>query len=354
MALHPSVVGRYHVVSELSTHHESRVFLAQDMARGGSTCALKILRVEGARGYEIARREYETLRKLRHPGIAEVYDFGRLEPTEFVRLGLRVEAGAQRRGSSGSHENTCARAYLTSVYYEGLNLRDAFLRLFPAAPEASTASSETRRSPSMNSTTTRNRWRAFLKALSELCQALDVVHRNGIIHYDIKPENLLLIPDRSSGRPSAFETKILDFGLSEEETTPLATSIQGTIPYIAPEIIQSDTADRRSDLFSLGVSIAHAVSGRYPFAGSSPKEWLESAARNRLVPLSDLRADVPAGLNDLVTCLLQSDPAARPPDALTVQSSLEKIGGFTLPASRCHHGTPIPTARRSSSMTVRN
>ena len=205
MVSHPSVVGRYHVVSELSTHRESRVFLAQDMARGGSTCALKILRVEGARGYEIARREYETLRKLRHPGIAEVYDFGRLEPTELVRLGGRVEARLHRRGFSGPYENSGALAYLTSVYYEGLNLRDAFLRLFPAAAEGSTDSTgptPTRRNPSMKSTTTRNRWRTFLKALSELCQALDVVHRNGIIHYDIKPENLLLIPDRNSGRYS--------------------------------------------------------------------------------------------------------------------------------------------------------
>jgi transcriptional regulator with GAF, ATPase, and Fis domain/serine/threonine protein kinase len=314
------VRGRYRIIDEISSTPESRVLLAEDLRQGGQRCALKLLRLRGETAFEAARREFDSLRKLRHPGIAEVYDFGRLDA-------LPGEPGAARRAEGAAAEDWAVEplAYLASVYFDGLSLREAFLRLFGDGPPGG--------SPT-DSRDGETRWSVFLEALAQVSEALDAIHARGLIHYDIKPENLLLIPSPAEGVPSRFDVKILDFGFSEEETTPLGSRVRGTIPYIAPEIIQSSLADRRSDLFSLGVTVAFSITGRFPFPGSGPERWLAAARSGRRIDLRKLRPDAPEGIPELIHRLLEPDPARRPATALLVLEEIERIGRFRLPEKR--------------------
>jgi transcriptional regulator with GAF, ATPase, and Fis domain/serine/threonine protein kinase/tetratricopeptide (TPR) repeat protein len=310
--------GRYRIIDEISSTSESRVLLAEDLRLGGRRCALKLLRLDGERAFEAARREFESLRRLRHPGIAEVYDFGRLEAAP-ERAGAPLDGAPP--APAGEERWLEPLAYLASVYFDGLSLREAFVRLFGDGSGEGARDGE-------------KRWPVFLEALARVAEALDAIHARGLIHYDIKPENILVVPHPATGVPSRCDVKILDFGFSEEETTPLGNRARGTIPFIAPEILQSSSADRRSDLFSLGVTVAFAITGRYPFPGSTPEAWLAAARDGRRIDLERLRPDAPPGLLDLVDRLLEPEPATRPPSALHVLREIERIGGFRLPEER--------------------
>jgi len=333
--IRPCLRGRYRVLRQLSVSSANRVFLAEDLRHGGRLAALKLCLAENSRVVAAAQREFEILRRLRHPGVAEVFDFGRLSSGELDLLDVvRPSQGSPRTISPAStlpldgrrwsealrsmgNEESSERPsvlYLASKFYEGLHLREAFLRLFPDGSPASDDASES--------------WQIFLRALAGICQALDSVHAHNLIHYDIKPENLLLIPDVAVGPPKSFHARILDFGLSDAETTPLGGGVRGTIPFLAPELLREGRADRRSDLFSLGVTIAYAISGRFPFVGTTPKSWMAAARRGRLVGLEKLCPSAPPGLCELIQTLCKPAPDDRPANALSVLQDLERMGSF--------------------------
>ena len=325
---YPCLRGRYQVVDKLATSSAHPVVLGLDRRHNGRRCALKFSVVRSRRGFEVARREFDLLRRLHHPGIAEVVDFGTIDLSEFEGTDLlSSRAGGSFWGGRLSRGGTPERVvssihplaeglapdgevvYLASRFYEGLHLRDAFLWLRERAATETEV------------------WRNFLEALAQICDALDVVHDSSLIHYDIKPENLLLIPS-TDGDGCGFNAKILDFGLSDADTTPLVNGVRGTVPYIAPEILLDRPSDRRSDLFSLGVTIAYSISGRFPFAGDGAREWVASARNGELLDLAPLCPDAPPALLGLIQELCRNDPAKRPENARSVRSTIEDIGGF--------------------------
>jgi Nif-specific regulatory protein len=340
-SVRPPIQGRYRVLHELSSSPESRVFLAEDLRHTGRLCALKVFRLSSPESFEAAEKEFEVLRKLRHPGIAEVYDLGRLSAAEVESAGIAIPAAdaLEDYGRAGPPDGSAASesfAYIGSAYYAGLNLRHAFLSLFPQEAAVQGASG-----PEEEKTVDR-RWKIFLEALARICEALDEVHSRGLIHYDIKPENILLIPHPAEGPPSRFDVKILDFGLSEEETTPVGRRIRGTIPFLAPELLENATADKRSDLYSLGVTFALAMTGRFPFPGLDPQDWLAASRAGNLENLRDLRPDMPAGLPELLEHLLNRDPAKRPLQARSVFLALAEVGGLRLSPNGPHADKAFP------------
>jgi len=326
-----AIRGRYKVIEEIASSPESVVLLAEDLRQSGRRCALKLLRLRGGKAFEAARREFEILRKLRHPAIAESYDFGKLEPGDPLLEDIeRHRAAGSPPLDAGEDESL---AYVASVYVKGLDLRDAFTLLFPESRSDDPADGRPRDG---------RRWRLFLESLARICDALDVVHARGIVHHDLKPENLLLIPLPDEVNPARFDVRILDFGLSLEESTPLGTRVRGTVPYIAPELFEGAHADRRSDLFSLGVSIADAISGRLPFPGKTARSRLAAARAGRRFSLKKIGPTLPEGLAELVDRLLDPDPGRRPASALEVLERLEEIGGFVLPEKRVHPARTFP------------
>ena len=327
----PPVSGRYRRISTLSSTPESSVFLVEDANRGQRRAVLKVLRIAGPRALEVAQREFEVLRRLQHRNIAEVFDFGRLGAQD---VGNLLNSGTDLKGFEF--------AYIASAYYEGLDLREAFLRLF----------SEDRFGESPPEESTASRWRIFLEALAQICEGLCAIHARGLIHYDIKPENLVLIPQGRGARAlepdsqepiERFEAKILDFGLSEKETTPLGTRARGTVPFMAPELLGAKHCDQRADLFSLGVAIAFAVTGRSPFQGKRAERWLAAALAGRIIDLRKTCPDMPRELVDLTEALLRPRPSERPQTALEVLSLLEKMGGFKLPGIKPVRRRTIPS-----------
>ncbi|WP_157880451.1 serine/threonine-protein kinase, partial [Streptomyces katrae] len=152
---------------------------------------------------------------------------------------------------------------------------------------------------------------------------MSAAHGRGIVHRDVKPQNVMLT--------SAGVIKVLDFGLAKflGETLRVADltvsgTAMGTFAYMSPEQCRGDSRiDHRADLYSLGCLLYEGLTGRPPFTNAAPHALLYQQVNEQPRPLPAGRA--PAGLTDLVMHLLAKDPAHRPPDAATVVRELDRL-----------------------------
>src|SRR6185503_7585994 len=157
-----------------------------------------------------------------------------------------------------------------------------------------------------------------VEAAKQVASALSAAHAAGIIHRDIKLENIML---RRDGY-----VKVLDFGLAkltERETAivdhdattkMLHTSpgmVVGTVYYMSPEQARGLAVDQRTDLWSLGVVLYEMVAGEQPFKGATPTDVIISIVERQPVPLSELLPGAPARLDEIVTKTLAKDPSGR-------------------------------------------
>jgi serine/threonine-protein kinase len=160
-----------------------------------------------------------------------------------------------------------------------------------------------------------------VRELYDVACALSYAHENGVIHRDIKTENILI--DRRTGR-----AMVTDFGIARlAESTPLTSTGQllGTVYYLSPEQVSGDKVDARSDIYSLGVVGYFALSGRFPFDADLASAVLIAHVTKQPPPLLSTAAHVPRPLAELVDRCLAKDPAARFPDCHTVAASLAAI-----------------------------
>ena len=180
------------------------------------------------------------------------------------------------------------------------------------------------------------------RIMRQIAEALAYAHARGVIHRDIKPDNILLATDGDNALVSDFgiaravDDSPTDPGAAAEGgsgTRLTATGVAiGTPAYMSPEQCAGDrTIDGRSDLYGLGVLAYHMLAGRPPFTGGNSASLLVKQLTERPVPLRDRRADVPADLSAIVMRLLEKDPANRFPDAGAVVRALDGQP-FTLPA----------------------
>ncbi|MBT2232310.1 protein kinase [Nonomuraea sp. NEAU-A123] len=151
---------------------------------------------------------------------------------------------------------------------------------------------------------------------AQVADALAVAHAAGIVHRDIKPANLMLL---DGGR-----IKVCDFGIARAAGATTSVTAQGfaSLLYAAPEQLSNEAVDGRADLYSLGCTLYHLLTGRPPFPGETPIEILAGHLSRLPVPPSALRAEISAALAEIVMDLLAKSPAHRPDDATALAARL--------------------------------
>ncbi|MFG2501514.1 protein kinase [Streptomyces sp. NPDC048441] len=168
-------------------------------------------------------------------------------------------------------------------------------------------------------------WPTAVGWARQIAQALHVAHSRGVIHRDIKPANVLLTPEGT--------IKVLDFGVAKfigdtltiHELTATG-ALMGSPPYMSPEQAEGDReVGHRSDLYSLGCLLYHAVTGEPPFTATSPLAVLRMQVDKTPVAPSDRTPGLPRSLSDLIMSLLAKRPEDRPADAATVYATLSTL-----------------------------
>ena len=212
--------GRYEVTQRLARGGMATVYRAVD-TRLTRTVAVKVMHIGLGDDAEFARkfdREARAAAKLSHPNVVSVFD-----------------QGQDREGAN-------SRPYIVMEYVEGETLRDVLNREAPMPPSRA------------------------LEIMEPVLAALAVAHNAGLVHRDVKPENVL-ISDRG-------QIKVADFGLAKAVSSQTNTATQGlligTVSYLPPELVMSGNADARSDVYSAGVVLFELLTGRKPHTGDTP------------------------------------------------------------------------------------
>jgi eukaryotic-like serine/threonine-protein kinase len=262
--------GRYRLERRLGHGGMADVFLAWDETLGRSV-AIKVLADRYARdaGFvERFRREASAAAGLNHPNIVSVYD----------------------RGQSNG------QWYIAMEYLEGQTLKDEIVERAPL-PEAETA-----------------------RIAMQVCSALAFAHRRGVVHRDIKPQNVMVLPD---GR-----VKVTDFGIARAQNTSQMTevgSIVGTAQYLSPEQARGMNVGPQSDLYSLGIVLFEMLTGQVPFSGGSAVEIAMRHVSERPPPVRRLNRRVSAGMEQIVERALAKDPEQRFASADQMGRELERV-----------------------------
>jgi hypothetical protein len=249
-----------------------KVYLAHDELLGRDV-AIKVLAHDLAEQEEFVerfRREAMSAASLSHSNIVAVYDRGESE--------------------EGEH-------YIAMEYVSGVTLKDLIEKegVLPPARAVSIALGVTR--------------------------ALQAAHTRGIIHRDIKPQNILI--DESG------EVRVADFGIARALSLSTLTEsgfALGSAHYISPEQALGRPTTPRSDLYSLGVVLYEMLTGEVPFDAETPIGVAGQHVNRRLRPPRELNAHVPERLNALIVSLLAKDPEKRPSDAAALAAELERAG----------------------------
>ncbi len=273
------------------------VYRAEDI-RLKRIVALKFLPVELSRSAdELARfqQEAQAISALNHPGIATLYDIGEADGRRF--LALEYIAGGT------------LRTHLARLRDEG--------KMMPIEEAVA--------------------------LLAQAAEALEHAHRAGIVHRDIKSDNIMLTAD---GR-----VKVTDFGLAKLRgagTLTQAGSTVGTLAYMAPEQMRGEEVDARADLFSLGVVAYELLTGRLPFRGEHEAAIMYSVLHEEPEPLEHHRGDVPAALRTVIDRALSKAPARRFASAAAIAADLHRPASSTTLAPTA----AVTTTEESPSIVV--
>src|SRR5438270_6915009 len=275
-------IGHYRILKPIGAGGMGEVYLASDI-NAGRTAALKVLPAHLGSNMERLRRfeqEARAVAGLNHPNIMTIY-----------------EVGADN-----------SRRYIASELIEGETLHERLARGRVEIREA-------------------------IEIAIQVATALAAAHSAGVVHRDIKPQNIMLRPDGY--------VKVLDFGiakLAEREVLPSvpedealklvetnAGSILGTVSYMSPEQARGAHVDKRTDIWSLGVVLYQMITGHAPFAGDTPGETMSSILEKEPPPLTNYLAHAPAELQQIISKTLRKEREERYQSAHELLEALQSL-----------------------------
>ena len=150
------------------------------------------------------------------------------------------------------------------------------------------------------------RWKEALHFTVQILRGLQHAHDNGVVHRDIKPQNIMLLSDGT--------IKITDFGIarfSRSTSRTLTNQAIGSVHYISPEQARGDAVDQQSDLYSVGVMLFEMLTGRLPFDAESPVAVAVKQIESKAPRPRDLNPNIPEGIEEITIRAMQKDPARR-------------------------------------------
>ncbi len=264
--------GRYRVGSRVARGGMATVYLGMDL-RLDRPVALKVLHTHLAQDEEAVARfiqEAKSAARLSHPNVVAVYDQGRDGPTVFLAM----------------------------EFIEGRTLRDVLRGRHPLRP------------------------REAFGVLEAVLAALGAAHAAGLVHRDVKPENVLLADD---GR-----IKVADFGLARVSSATSTNSAAAgqflaTVGYVAPERVRGETADARSDVYSAGILLYEMLTGEQPFHGEDAVNVAFQHVNTDVPPPSARVPGLAADIDALVLRATSREPAVRPADATAFLRELHRV-----------------------------
>jgi eukaryotic-like serine/threonine-protein kinase len=278
--------GRYELDGVVGRGGMAEVYRARDI-RLDRIVAVKTLREDLARDQTFQarfRREAQSAASLNHPSIVAVYDTG-------------------EDNTGGSHI-----PYIVMEYVDGRTLRDLLREDRRLLPERA------------------------LEITDGVLRALDYSHRNGIVHRDIKPGNVMLT--------RGGQVKVMDFGIARAVSDAQATMTQtaqviGTAQYLSPEQARGERVDARSDLYSTGCLLYELLTGRPPFLGDSPVAIAYQHVRENPVPPSRVDPEVPQWADAIVLRAMAKDPRDRYQSAAEMRQDIQRaLQGVPIAAPR--------------------
>ena len=276
--------GRYAVIERIGVGGMAEVYRARDELLGREV-AVKVLseRLSTDRSFvERFRREAQAAANLNHPNIVSLYDYGSEGATNFIVM----------------------------EYIDGKSLGDIISEEAPLLPERAA------------------------EIAGDVAKALERAHNAGLVHRDIKPNNIMLT--------STGQTKVTDFGIvravggeAEQQMTQTGMVI-GTAAYLSPEQAQGNPVDARSDVYSLGCVLYEMLTKNTPFTGDTPLAVAYKHVRETPDPPSSINPDVPEDLDAIAMKALAKNPDNRYASATEMRDDLER---FT--SGQRVHATPL-------------
>jgi tRNA A-37 threonylcarbamoyl transferase component Bud32/cytoskeletal protein RodZ len=263
---------RYRAIELLGSGGMAEVYLAHDAVLDREV-ALKVLSRRYADDDEVIERfrsEARSAAALSHPNVVSIYDRGETEDGTY---------------------------YIVMEYVAGGTLKEQILREGPFLPHTAAA------------------------VATQVAEALKEAHRRGIVHRDVKPQNILVT---ESG-----DVKVADFGIARAASSSSLTRtgiVLGSVHYMSPEQAIGLPIDPRSDLYSLGVVLYEMLTGEPPYDAENPISIAMKHVDGRLRPPQEVDPSISEGMNAITVRLLAKDPEERYPDVASLVKDLDRVG----------------------------